>query len=124
MNVLAIRIFGPILVLTGILGFVTPPDLALMSGAAPYNIFHLAFGGIALAIALSGHDGAARNFNLGFGLIDLYQALASLLHLWPESVFQWTWADDVAHIAVGLVLVAVALLGGAPTPTSKNDGVS
>ena len=53
----------------------------------------------------------ASLFNLEFGLIDLYQALASYLHLPPESYFRWTRVDDILHIIIGLVLVAIGTYG-------------
>jgi hypothetical protein len=52
-----------------------------------------------------------RAFNLGFGLIDLYQAAASYAHLFPKEYFRWTRADDVLHIIIGAALVAVGLYG-------------
>jgi hypothetical protein len=74
---------APLLVLTGALGFALPPHLALLSGAPAYNLFHIAAGltGMAL-VARAGGRGAA-GFNLGFGLIDLYQAVAGAAGLFP-----------------------------------------
>jgi hypothetical protein len=53
----------------------------------------------------------ASLFNLEFGLIDLYQALASYLHLPPESYFLWTKVDDMLHVIIGLVLVSIGTYG-------------
>jgi hypothetical protein len=50
-------------------------------------------------------------FNAGFGLIDLYQALASYLHLPPGEYFLWTRADDILHIVIGLALVIIGGFG-------------
>src|SRR5690348_15514215 len=116
LNTLTLKIFAPILIVAGVLGFLTPPRLALMSGAAEYNIFHLAFGALGLALAFSGRDRLARYFNIGFGLVDLYQAVASFAGLFPKAIFKWTTADDVLHVVIGLVLVGVGVLanrGGA-----------
>jgi hypothetical protein len=44
-------------------------------------------------------------------LIDLYQALASYIHLFPEQYFRWTKADDVLHIILGLLLVGIGCYG-------------
>ena len=52
-----------------------------------------------------------RGFNIGFGLIDLYQTLASFLHLFPEQLFKWTRVDDILHIVIGATLVFVGLYG-------------
>ncbi len=106
-NTGVLRLFGPVLVLTGLLGFVLPPGLALMSGAAPYNLFHIAFGLLGTALAFRGGDREARAFNAGFGAVDLYQALASVLGWFPAAAFRWTRADDVLHVVLGLALVAV-----------------
>lgn len=109
LNLQVLRVFAPILIIVGVLGFVVPASAALTSGAAPYNVFHLVFGFIGLGCVLSGRLDAARAFNLGFGLIDLYQALASMADLWPRSLFLWTRVDDALHVVVGAALVGFAL---------------
>ena len=109
MNTVTIAVFAPILVIVGILGFVIPADKAATSGAAPYNIFHIAFGLAGIAIALTGNDTAIRTFNIGFGSIDLYQAVASRHHWWPEQLFRWTKIDDLLHVVIGVVLVVVGV---------------
>jgi len=68
-------IFGPVLIATGIAGFLMPPRLALMSGAPAYNIFHIASGLIATALVLARIPRGAAAFNVGFGAFDLYQGL-------------------------------------------------
>lgn len=109
LNYITLGIFAPVLVLTGITGFILPPGP--MSNAAPYNIFHIIFGAIGLILVLSKHQNLIRAFNIGFGLIDLYQALASYLHLFPESYFQWKTADDILHIVIGGALVLIGIFG-------------
>lgn len=108
-NVQLLKLFAPILIVVGVLGFVTPAELALTSGAPAYNVFHLVFGFIGLGCAFSNHLPASRAFNLGFGLVDLYQAVASFLSLWPQELFAWKRADDVLHVVIGLLLVGVAV---------------
>ena len=51
----------------------------------------------------------ASSFNFGFGLIDLYQVVASVFALTPIQYFFWTYADDVLHVLIGFALV---LIGG------------
>ena len=124
-NLQVLRVFAPVLIVVGVLGFVLPPSAALTSGAAPYNIFHLVFGVIGLGCVFSGKLDAVRAFNLGFGLIDLYQAVASLTDLWPRSLFLWTRVDDALHVIVGALLVGFAL--GAdrervPSPLGRGSG--
>ena len=111
LNWIVLIVFAPILILAGVLGFVLPESASLTSGAPAYNWFHIAFGTLGLLLALTKRESYARTFNLGFGLIDLYQAAASFLHLFPENYFRWTRADDVLHVVIGALLVGVALYG-------------
>lgn len=104
-------IFGPLLILTGILGFVLSPELTPTSDAAPYNIFHIIFGLIGLLIVWTRQEWPAVIFNLGFGTIDLYQFIASYANLFPEQFFQWTPADDTLHIILGLILALLGIYG-------------
>ena len=106
-NFLMLAIFAPILIIIGVTGFLIPPALSLTSGAAPYNVFHIFFGLVGLAIVVSQNEAGASFFNAGFGLIDLYQALASYFHLLPEKYFLWTRADDILHILIGATLVII-----------------
>ncbi len=110
MNYYVLLIFSPLLILTGILGFVIPEKKSLTSGAPAYNIFHIIFGLAGIMVATHHHD-YIRTFNVGFGVIDLYQAAASFLHLFPEKQFRWKRADDVLHIVIGAALVLVGALG-------------
>jgi hypothetical protein len=99
------------LILVGVAGFLIPPSASLTSGAAPYNIFHLTFGVIGLVIVFSKKESLIVLFNIGFGAIDLYQALASHFHLPPEKYFLWTRGDDVLHILIGAALVIIGIYG-------------
>ena len=111
-------VLAPLLVLTGIAGFVIPPQYSLMSGAAPYNMFHLIFGTVGLLLMSSKNDLVASSFNLGFGLIDLYQVLASVVGLTPIQYFHWTFLDDVVHVQLGFALV---LIGGYVISRAKDN---
>lgn len=111
LNYKVLLIFAPILIIIGILGFVIPPQSSPNSGESVYNIFHIVFGIIGLIILFTKEENYIRGFNIGFGLIDLYQAAASFLHLFPEQLFKWTRTDDVLHIVIGALLVFVGLYG-------------
>lgn len=111
MNYYLLLIFAPLLILVGILGFIIPANKSLTSGAPAYNIFHIFFGLVGLGVLYSQHDTGIRAFNVGFGLIDLYQAAASFLHLFPEKQFKWKRTDDVLHIVIGAALVLVGVFG-------------
>lgn len=99
------------LILAGVAGFLIPPQQSLTSGAAPYNVFHIVFGMIGLVILWSRRQWLISFFNAGFGLIDLYQALASYLNLPPKNYFLWTRVDDILHILIGLTLVIIGCYG-------------
>jgi hypothetical protein len=107
LNYLVLMIFAPVLILVGIAGFIMPTQLS--SNAPAYNIFHIFFGVVGLAFVLMKNGQLIRAFNIGFGAIDLYQAAASFLHLFPESYFRWTTGDDILHILIGAALVLVGL---------------
>jgi hypothetical protein len=109
MNYYVLLIFAPLLILTGVLGFLIPRDKALTSGAPVYNIFHIVFGSIGLGFVLLKSDVLIRTFNIGFGLIDLYQLAANQLDLFPKAHFQWKKADDLLHLVIGLALVIFGL---------------
>ena len=110
-NFITLAIFAPILILTGVAGFLIPAEHSLTSGAPPYNVFHIVFGAIGLMIVWSRKEQLISFFNSGFGLIDLYQALASYLNLPPKNQFLWTRVDDILHILIGLALVIIACYG-------------
>ena len=118
LNQKTLTVLAPLLVLTGIAGFVIPPQYNLMSGAAPYNMFHLLFGTVGLLLMSSKNDLVASSFNLGFGLIDLYQVLASVVGLTPIQYFHWTFVDDVVHVQLGFALV---LIGGYGISRAKDN---
>lgn len=110
-NYYILLIFAPLLIIVGILGFIIPQNKSLTSGAPAYNIFHVIFGLIGAVIVYTGHEPCIRAFNIGFGLIDLYQAIASFAHWPPEKYFRWTRVDDVLHILIGAGLVLVGTFG-------------
>ena len=103
--------FGPILILTGVAGFLIPPRLALMSGAPGYNVFHIVFGLIGTALARARNPTGIAAFNFGFGLIDLYQAVAGAAGWFPAARFQYRPADHVAHVVIGLALAVIGWQG-------------
>jgi hypothetical protein len=110
-NVQLLSVFAPVLVLTGLLGFLLPASMSLMSGAAPYNVFHLLAGAVGIALALKRAAAGAIAFNLVFGGIDLYQAVAGLTGLFPAQLFALRPADHVVHVVIGLLLVGAGYLG-------------
>lgn len=111
MNHAVLLVFGPLLIVIGILGFVVPEPKSMTSGAAPYNTFHIVFGIAGTVIALAGSNGPIRAFMIGFGAIDLYQAVASRASLFPKQHFRWKRADDILHVVIGAALIAIGIAG-------------
>jgi hypothetical protein len=111
LNRITLVIFAPILILVGLAGFLIPAEQSLTSGAAPYNIFHILFGVLGLLVFWSRSEGSAAYFNIGFGLIDLYQAIASYLSWPPKQYFLWTRVDDILHVLIGVALVIIGTSG-------------
>lgn len=109
LNYITLAVFAPILILAGVLGFVLPDEF--LSNAPAYNIFHIIFGVIGLMLVFAQNQNQIRAFNISFGVIDLYQALASFMDWFPESYFEWKTADDILHIIIGAVLVLIGLFG-------------
>ena len=83
LNQKTLAVLAPLLILTGIAGFLIPERYTMMSGAAPYNLFHIIFGVAGLWLVMTNSDLWASICNFVFGLIDLYQALASVVGLTP-----------------------------------------
>lgn len=102
--------FSVLLIGVGVLGFLPAGERGSTSNAPAYNVFHLAFGVLGLALAAWGNSSATKAFLIGFGVIDLYQALASRLHWFPEAFFRWTPTDDRLHLVIGVLLIAAGVL--------------
>ena len=122
-NLLLLAVFGPVLIATGIGGLVLPPELALMSNAPPYDIFHIAFGALGLALVLARSARGAALFNSIFGAIDLYQAVAGVVGIFPAGVFALRPADHVVHVVLGLLLVGVGARFFSSSSSLKTDGL-
>lgn len=114
-NRLTLLIFAIVLILIGLLGFVLPENL--VSAAPAYNIFHLIWGFIGLFCAK--RENLARGFNISFGLIDLYQFVASFLGWFPAALFQWKTADDILHVIIGGALLLIGIFGKSKTSDQR-----
>jgi hypothetical protein len=110
-NSRVLSVFGPVLIATGIAGFLIPPRFALMSGAPAYNLFHVVFGAVGTALVLAAGSRAAAGFNLGFGALDLYQVVAGVGGFFPARAFRYKTADHVVHAVLGLALAVAGWMG-------------
>jgi hypothetical protein len=121
LNFITLAIFAPVLIIAGIAGFLVPAEHSLTSGAPAYNVFHLIFGATGVLLVWTRDELALSSFNFGFGLIDLYQAIASALHLPPEKYFLWTRVDDILHVLIGLALVIIGVYGLLKLKTARKE---
>jgi hypothetical protein len=110
-NHITLAIFAPLLIVVGVAGFLVPAHLSLTSGAPAYNVFHICFGLLGLLVLWARKERWISLFNAGFGLIDLYQALASYTDLTPKQYFLWTRVDDILHVVIGLTLLIIGCYG-------------
>jgi hypothetical protein len=110
-NHITLAIFAPLLIVVGVAGFLVPAHLSLTSGAPAYNVFHICFGLLGLLVLWARKERWISSFNAGFGLIDLYQALASYTDLTPKQYFLWTRVDDILHVVIGLTLLIIGCYG-------------
>ena len=110
-NVQLLTAFAPLLLAAGVLGFVVPAHLSLMSGAPAYNIFHIVFGMIGTALVVGKSAVGVAAFNLGFGIVDVYQVVAGVTGVFPARQFRYKPADHVLHAVIGLALAVVGGMG-------------
>jgi hypothetical protein len=111
LNYITLVIFAPVLILAGIAGFFMPASLNLMSHEPLYNLFHIFFGSLGLLIVASKREFYIALFNALFGLIDIYQVIASVAFLPPRNYFLWTGVDDILHVIIGAALLVIGLYG-------------
>ena len=110
-NARVLGVFGPVLIVTGIGGFLIPPRFALMSGAPAYNVFHIVFGMIGTVLVVGKSAVGVAAFNLGFGIVDVYQVVAGVTGVFPARQFRYKPADHVVHAVIGLALAVVGGMG-------------
>jgi hypothetical protein len=113
-NLRLLTVFGPVLIATGVAGLTLPPGLSLMSPAASYDVFHIFFGTLGVAIVLARSARFASLFNLGFGAVDLYQAVAGMIGFFPAGLFALRPADHVVHLVLGALLVSFGVHSPSP----------
>jgi hypothetical protein len=108
-NQKVLSVLAPVLILVGVLGIAIPAGYEVTSGALWYNVFHILFGVIAIIIVITGKQVPALVFNGVFGVIDLYQAIASSMNWFPAKLFLYMPLDDVLHWVIGLGLIALVI---------------
>jgi hypothetical protein len=111
LNQITLTILAPLMLLVGVGGFVIPSQYNLLSGSAPYNLFHIFLGAIGIMLLSWRNYLLVCSFNLALGVIDLYQVLASVVGLTPIQYFLWTPLDDFLHVILGFGLLILGYQG-------------
>ena len=122
-------LFGAVLLLAGILGFLVESNFDFGNGIqgdelvffevnGTHNLVHLASG--ALGLALAGSAAGARAFALGFGAVYLLVTIigfidgSDVLGLIPINQ-----ADNFLHLAISLTGIAAGLASGPRAHTAR-----
>ena len=107
----AVLAFSLVLAWAGLVPLIHPDSAAPTSMAPDLAWFHLFFSLLGFASFAVKKGAWAPWFAVGFGAIDLYQALASASGWFPIHEFRWTSLDNTIHWIVGTALVVLGLLG-------------
>lgn len=101
-------VFGAVLVLLGLVGFVSKPILGLFGVNLAQNVLHLVGGALGLWLA---SKGSGKAFNQWLGYIALVVGILGFVPVVKDllaSIFAINTAISVLHVAVGVVSLAVA----------------
>ena len=109
------KILGVILLLVGVIGFVSPHLLHAHLSPA-HNVIHIVSGAIALYFGFAGTLSGAKTFCLVFGVVYLALGILGMAlgteadRLWRvvPNTLEWGMADHGIHILVGVLF----LVGG------------
>src|SRR3989344_6245315 len=101
-------VFGAVLVLLGLVGFVSAPVLGIFGVNTAQNVLHLVGGALGLWLA---SKGSGKAFNQWLGYIALVVGILGFVPVVKDllaSIFAINTAISVLHVAVGVVSLAVA----------------
>lgn len=104
-NKLVAQVFGIVLVLVGLVGFVMDPVLVFDVNTA-HNVVHLLSGAALLGAAYYNNGGMAKQANITIGAVYLLVTLAGFLNLADiNTLLAINNADNWLHLLLGVVLV-------------------
>ena|SRR6478735_10842629 len=110
MNITALKIVGPFLLVLGLVGYLIPEKLPFISTNLWQNLLHIDLGLIALIIVFWQNATAAKIFNfLTAGLL-LYMVVAAWLGIFPNEMFSFTFVDKLINLDLGLLLLFLVVL--------------
>lgn len=124
-NVLIAKVFGAVLVLVGLLGFLVGTGTLIVFGVTPiHSVVHLGSGLVLLVAAYAAEGANADTANLGLGVVYVLVALLgfagilgipALLGMEHDA---FAHADNILHSLIAIVLVAA----GAKAFTESGSG--
>lgn len=108
-------ILGVVFVIVGLLGFVNHPVLGIFEVNTLHNLIHLVSGILAIYFANKG-EAPAKTFAKVFGVIYLLVAvLGFALSGNILGLFMVNTADNLLHVVLGAVFLALGFMGGKET---------
>jgi hypothetical protein len=111
-NILVAKIFGAVLLLVGLLGFLVGTGTLIVFGVNPlHSVVHLGSGLLLLVAAYAAEGANAGMANLGLGVVYVLVAVLGFAGiLVPEllntSADAFANADNILHSLIAIVLVA------------------
>jgi hypothetical protein len=115
-------IVGAVLLLVGIVGFVTS-DFMGMHFNMVHNVIHVASGVIGLAAATMGGGSKSRLFAQVFGAVYTIVAIAGFAGIGAiVSLLDLNMSYNIVHVAVGVLGLAAGFMGGAGAAQAKAAG--
>jgi hypothetical protein len=115
-------IVGAVLLLVGIVGFVTS-DFMGMHFNMVHNVIHVASGVIGLAAATMGGGSKSRLFAQVFGVVYTIVAIAGFAGIGAiVSLLDLNMSYNIVHVAVGVLGLVAGFMGGAGAAQAKAAG--
>lgn len=106
-------IVGAVLLLVGIVGFLTP-DLMGLHFNTIHNVIHVASGVLGLAAATVGGGSKARLFAQVFGVVYTIVAVAGFAGIgMVVDMLNLNTMYNIIHVAVGVLGLVAGFMGGA-----------
>jgi len=111
-------VLGAVFIIVGLLGFINHPVLGIFEVNTLHNLIHLASGILALIFAGMG-ESQAKTFAVVLGVIyALVTILGFLLGGNILGLIHTNMADNLLHLVLAVVFLAVGLGGRSSAPSS------
>jgi len=114
-------LLGAVLVIVGLLGFVNHPVLGIFEVNTLHNLIHLASGILAIVFAGMG-TAQGKKFALVLGVV--YALVTILGFLLGGNIFNLimtNMADNLLHLALAVVFLAIGLGGRSSAPSMPSS---